>query len=109
MGKFWLKDNSVYFKFRRTLYRKLLDYFKLIEFPFWKKSGPYNWIKRLTRQSCVIYCKKEKFRKKILAQHENIEFFKEIVINKVKAPAKSWVGCSYYDVSLCKISGCFKD
>ncbi len=109
MGKSWSKNNSAHLKFRRVLYRKLLDYSKLIKSQLWKESGPYNWTERPTRQSYVIYCKKEKLRKKILAQHEDIELFKEIATNKIKAPAKSWAGCSYYNVPLCKTSSCFKD
>jgi len=109
VGKSWSKDNSAHLEFRCALYRKLLDYFKLVESQLWKESVPYNWIERPTRQSCVMCCKKEKFRKKILAQYEGIELFKEITTNKVKVPVKSWAGCSYCDVPLCKTSGCFKD
>jgi hypothetical protein len=109
VGKSWRKDDSAHLEFRRALYRKLLDYSKLVERQLWKDPGPHNWTERSTRQSCVMCCKTEKLRKKLLARYEGIERFKGIATNKVKAPAKSWAGCSYCDVPLCKTSSCFKD
>src|SRR6266536_1016060 len=87
-----------------TQTEELLDYSKLVEPQLWKEPGPHNWTERPTRQSCIMCCKKEKLRKKVLARYEGIELFKEIATNKVKAPAKSWAGCSYCDVPLCKTS-----
>jgi hypothetical protein len=92
VGKTWLDDISAHLKFRRALYRKLLDYSKLIDpqLQLWKEPGPHNWVVRPVRQRCAMCSDKERLRKKLLAQHEDtcIEIFKEIANSQVKHPSK---------------------
>jgi hypothetical protein len=82
IGKTWPEDISAHLGFRRALYRKLLDYSKLMDsqLQLWKEPGPHNWVAPPVRQHCVMCTKKEKLKKKLLAQHKDtcIELFKEI-------------------------------
>ena len=98
---------------RRALYRKLLDYSKLIDpqLQLWKEPGPHNWVVRPVRQRCAMCTEKERLRKKLLAQYKDtcIELFKEIANSQVKHPSKSQSGCGFCDVALCKTSSCFQD
>src|SRR6266498_4219235 len=55
-----------------TQTEELLDYSKLVEPQLWKEPGPHNWTERPTRQSCIMCCKKEKLRKKVLAHPSSI-------------------------------------
>jgi hypothetical protein len=77
----------------------------------WKEPGPHNWVALPVRQHCVMCTKKEKLRKKLLAQHKDtcIELFKEIANSRVKRSPKAQLGCGFCDVALCKTSSCFQD
>jgi hypothetical protein len=113
IGKTWPDNISAHLKFRRALYRKLLDYSKLMDpqLQLWKEPGPHNWVVRPVRKSCAMCTEKERLRKKLLAQHKDtcIELFKEIANSQVKHPFKSRSGCGFCDVALCKTSSCFQD
>jgi hypothetical protein len=110
IGKTWPKEQSAHLDFRRALYRKLLDFSKLIKPQLWKEPGPHNWTERPTRQSCTMCCKREKLKKKLVIQQEEagIEVFK-VSSSGPKRPGLSWSGCDYCDVPLCKTSSCFQD
>ena len=106
VGEAWLESHV---EFRRELYRKLLDHSKLLEPQRWREPGPHNWVVRPKRQSCAMCCKKEKLRKKVLEQHRDSGIELLIAQPKVKRPEKSWSGCDFCDVPLCKTSSCFED
>jgi hypothetical protein len=113
VGKTWPKGNSAHLEFRRALYRKLLNYSTLVkpQLQLWKEPGPHNWVQRLVRQHCVMCTKKERLRKKLLAQHKDtcIGLFKEIAPDKVQRSNKCQSGCGFCDVALYKTSSCFQD
>ncbi len=53
--KTWPKDNYfVYLEFRRALYRRFLNYSKLLKSQLWREPGSYNWEQRLKRQLCIM-------------------------------------------------------
>jgi hypothetical protein len=111
IGRTWPKDHHL--EFRRALYRKLLDFSKLVDpqRQLWKEPGPHTWVVRPIRQRCAMCTEKERLRKKLLLQHKDtcIELFKEIANSKVKRPAKCQAGCGFCNVALCKTSSCFQD
>jgi hypothetical protein len=102
VGKTW---SETYFKFRRALYTKLLDYSQYKR-P-WIDVGPHNWVECPKQQGCTMCRKKEKLKKQLAVQQElaGIEVFKA----NSKRPASVSSGCSYCDVPLCKTSNCFKE
>jgi len=102
--KTWPNDHSAHLKFRRKLYRKLLDYSQ--QRP-WIEAGPHNWVKRLKRQLCVICCKKERLKKQLAIQQKatSIKVFK----TDFRSLRQVWSGYSYCDVPLCKTRNCFKE
>ena len=105
VGKTWPNSHSAHLKFRRELYRKLLDYSQ--QKKPWIKAGPHNWVQRPKRQSCAMCIKKEKLKRQLVTQQEEagIEIFKA----KIKYAGQVWSGCGFCDVPLCKTSNCFKE
>jgi hypothetical protein len=109
IAKTWPKDShSIHLEFRRALYARLLDYSKL---RLWKDPSPHNWTVRPKRQSCAMCCAREKLRKKLVAMQEEagIVVYNDTDRKGPVRPEKSWSGCDYCDVPLCKTSSCFKD
>ena len=105
MRNTWPNDHSAHLKFRRALYRKLLDYSKHEK--LWSKTGPHNWVERPKWQACIMCCKKEKLKKQLILHQEEagIEVFKP----EIKRPSQVWSGCGFCNVPLCKTSNCFKE
>jgi hypothetical protein len=52
-------------------------------------------------------CKRERLRKKVLTQFKG-SGIKSLIADE-KNPGKSWSGCGFCDVPLCKTNNCFKD
>jgi hypothetical protein len=71
----WTKKKG-HLEFRRTLYKKLLDY--SVDPKPWKEPRPHNWVDRPTQQLCALCCKRERLKKKFISQQEEtgIEVFK---------------------------------
>jgi hypothetical protein len=113
IARTWLDSdhNSVHLEFRRALYSKLLSYSKLVKPQLWKEPGLHNWIQRPKRQSCAMCCAREKLRKELIAIQEaaGIEVYNDTTRKGPLRPEKSWLGCDYCNVPLCKTSSCFKD
>jgi hypothetical protein len=105
----WPKASSAHFKFRRALYQKLLDYSKFADPQLWKDLGPHNWTSRPTRQSCAMCCRKEKLRKKQLAEQEELGIYLNYTYNGPSRPNLSPAGCGYCNVALCKRGTCFSE
>lgn len=104
-GKTWPNNHSAHLKFRRKLYRKLMDYSQ--QKKPWTEAGPHNWVQRPKRQSCIMCVKREKLKRQLVIQQEEagIEVFKA----EIKYAGQVWSGCGFCDVPLCKTSNCFKD
>ena len=100
----WTKKEG-HLKFRRALYKKLLDY--SVDSKPWREPGPHNWVDRLTRQSCALCCKRERLKKKFISQQEEIGI--EVFKADNKPLPRSSSGCGYCNVALCKKSSCFQD
>lgn len=106
--KTWSKDNhSVHLEFRRALYRRLLDYSKLVKPQLWKEPGPHNWEQRPKRQSCAMCYIKQRLKKKFVAQQEEAEI--QVLEADIKASSQVWSGCGFCNVLLCKTTNCFKE
>jgi hypothetical protein len=110
IGKTWPNKDLDHLEFRRALYRKLLDYSKLVDPQLWKEPGPHKWADRPTRQCCVMCCRRDKLKKKFLAEQEavGIHIFKPANTGP-KRPSQCQSGCGYCDVALCRMSTCFSD
>ena len=110
ISKTWSKtDNSAHLEFRRLLYEKLLDYSKLVDPQIWKGPGPHKWIDRPTRQSCAMCCKRDKLKKKFIAEQEAVGIYIFKPSSGPKRPSQCRSGCGYCDVALCRMGTCFSD
>jgi hypothetical protein len=99
-------------EFRRAIYTKLLVYSKLVKPQVWRDPGPHKWITRPTRQACVWCSKIAEVKRKLQAmlKGENeagIQVLKELELSDIKRPSKSWAGCGYCEVPLCKTGVCW--
>ena len=99
-------------EFRRAIYTKLLAYSKVVKPQVWKDAGPHNWISRPTRQTCVWCSKVVEVKKKLRATLETqseagMQVLKELSLSDIIPANKSFGGCSYCEIPLCKSSDCW--
>jgi len=80
--------------------------------PYQPTTSIHNWISRPTRQTCVWCSKIAEVKKKLQAVLESqneagMQVLKELSQSDIKRPNKSWGGCGYCEVPLCKSGVCW--
>src|SRR5436305_12563385 len=110
ISKAWIEGHL---EFRRALYTKLLAYSRLVKPQLWRDAGPHNWISRPTRQACAWCSKIVEVKKKLQTMLESqneagMQVLKELSLpSDIKRPNKSWGGCGYCEIPLCKSGVCW--